>query len=151
MKDPSEAIRQYLYNILHLTVSYEGTYLPCYSFVPRNGTKPFIVIGEQYMVSDESTKDKYITDNQVAIEIYAGYSGNDASYKLVNSVSDDILELLIADTLTQVGSGGQSVSGITDYNPIVIQIISISTQRIVTETEIVIMKSIVVKFYLEES
>ena len=150
MKDPSESIRQWLYDILNLTVQYNGSYVPCYSFVPQNVTMPFIVLGEQYMEADESTKDSSITLNSINIEVYASYTGNDASYKMVNSLSEDILELITADPITEAGSGGEDVGGIDDYNAINIMVGSIATQRVLFDKEIVIMKSIVIKFRLEE-
>jgi len=151
MKDPSEGIRQWLYDILNLTVSYGGPYVPCYSFVPLSISKPFILLGEQYMESDESVKDSYITINSIAIEIYASYSGNDASYKMINQLGEDVLELVTADPMTQVGSGGESTGTITGYDTINIMVQSISTQRVLFDNEIVIMKSIIIKFRLEEN
>jgi len=150
MKDPSENIRQWLFDILNLTVEYNGSYVPCYSFVPQNVTMPFIVLGEQYMEADESTKDSSITLNSINIEVYASYTGNDASYKMVNSLSEDILELITADPITEAGSGGEDVGGIDDYNAINIMVGSIATQRVLFDNNIVIVKSIVIKFRLEE-
>lgn len=151
MKDPSEDIRQWLYDILNLTVSYSGVHVPCYSFAPVNSTKPFIILGEQYMEADVSVKDKSITENSISIEIYAAYSGNDATYKLINSVANDIIQLVTADPITQAGSGGSSAGTIDNYDEIVISVQSISTQRVLFDNEIVIMKSIIIKFLLEEN
>lgn len=150
MKDPSESIRQWLFDILNLTVEYNGSYVPCYSFVPQGEKMPFIVLGEQYMEADESTKDSNITLNSINIEVYASYTGNDASYKMVNALSEDILELITADPITEAGSGGSDVGGIDGYSEINIMVGSIATQRVLFDNEIVIMKSIVIKFRLEE-
>jgi hypothetical protein len=89
--------------------------------------------------------------NTISIEVYASYSGNDATYKLINSVANDIMELVTADQITQVGSGGSSVGSIDNYNEVVISVQSISTQRVLLDNEIVIMKSIIIKFLLEEN
>ena len=151
MKDPSEDIRQWLHDILHLTVTYNGSYVPCYSFVPKSTAMPYIVLGEQYMEADESTKDSYITLNSINIEIYASYTGNDASYKMINSLSEDVLALITADPITEAGSGGSAVGGIDNYNEVNIMVGSIATQRVLFDNEIVIMKSIVIKFRLEEN
>ena len=151
MKDPSDSIRQWLYNILNNTITYSGAYIPCYSFVPKDASKPCIVIGEQYMDSDISVKDAWITENSVILEVYASYSGNDASYKLINSVSDDIMEKVTADPVTAIGSGGFSVTTITGFDPISIMIQSTATERVLFDTQIMIMKSIVVKLTLEEN
>lgn len=150
MKDPSESIRQWLYDILNLTVQYNGSYVPCYSFVPQSGEMPFIVLGEQYTEADESTKDSNITLNSINIEVYVSYSGNDASYKIVNSLSEDILELVTARPITHIGSGGEDAGDIEGYNDIDIMLGSIATQRVLFDNQIVIIKSIVIKFRLEE-
>lgn len=150
MKDPSESIRQWLYDILNLTVAYNGAYVPCYSFVPRNAERPFILLGEQFMEADNSTKDSWITTNSISIEIYASYSGNDASYKMINKLSEDVLELITADPMTQVGSGGENTGGISGFNLITFDVQSIGTQRVLLENEIIILKSIIIKLTLEE-
>ena len=150
MKDPSENIRQWLFDILNLTLQYNGSYVPCCSFVPQNTVMPYIVLGEQYMEADESTKDSNITLNSINIEVYASYTGNDASYKMVNGLSEDILELITADPITEAGSGGSDVGGIDGYNEIDIMVGSIATQRVLFDNNIVIVKSIVIKFRLEE-
>ena len=46
--------------------------------------------------------------------------------------------------------GGQTMGGIDGYNEINIMVGSIATQRVLFDNEIVIMKSIVIKFRLEE-
>jgi len=150
MKDPSDSIRQWLFNILNNTISYSGSYIPCYSFVPKDASKPSIIIGEQYMEADESTKDSWITVNSVVLEIYASYSGNDASYKLINSVGEDVLELVTAEPLTSVGSGSIAVTTVTGYDVISVMVQSIATERILFDNEIVLMKSIIIKLTLEE-
>ena len=151
MKDPSDSIRQWLYNILNNTITYDGDYIPCYSFIPKDASKPSIIIGEQYMEADVSVKDAYITENSVALEIYASYSGNDASYKLINSVGEDVLELVTDDPITSIGSGGQSVTTVTGYDVISVNVVSIATERVLYDNEIVLMKSIIIKLILEEN
>jgi len=150
MKDPSDSIRQWLYNILNNTITYSGAYIPCYSFVPKDAAKPAIIIGEQYMEADESTKDAWITENSVVLEIYASYTGNDASYKLINSVGEDVLELVTAEPLTAIGSGSVAVTTVTGYEVISVMVQSIATERVLYDNEIVLMKSIVIKLTLEE-
>jgi hypothetical protein len=118
--------------------------------VPKDASKPSIIIGEQYMEADESTKDSWITVNSVVLEIYASYSGNDASYKLINSVGEDVLELVTAEPLTSVGSGSIAVTTVTGYDVISVMVQSIATERILFDNEIVLMKSIIIKLTLEE-
>lgn len=151
MKDPSESIRQWLYDILNKTITYNGQYLSCFSFVPKGEGYPFIVLGEQYLEADTSTKDLNITQNAIDIEIYASYSGNDASYKLVNAVGEDVMELVLADPETAVGSGGGAVTVVSGYSVVVKKVASIATQKLLYENALIIKKVININLELEEN
>jgi len=152
MKDASGNIRQWLYNVLHLTVSYNGSFLSCRSFAPKDDPKPYILLGEIYMLGEEqSTKDCWITEHQATIEVYTSHTGNDASYVELDSIVDDVLAIIRRRTQALTGSGGQAVAGITGFNIISTTVISMASERIMLEDEIVIMKSIILKLILEES
>jgi hypothetical protein len=152
MKDPSDNIRDWLYNVLYGTVSYGSSYISVYSFPPKDETFPYIIIGEQTMLGEgESTKDSYITEHEVTIEIWDSYSGNDASYVRVNSIANSILELVRTRSMTLTGSGGESISGITGFNMIRLLADAMVTDRLITEKQIIIYKSILVRLLLEES
>lgn len=151
MKDPSDNIRDYVYNLLYGTVSYGGSYVPVYSVAPKDSTYPHIIIGEQSMITQEpSTKDVWVTEHTVTIEIWDSYTGNDASYVKVNSIANSITELINTRTMTLVGSGGQSIAGITGFDLIATTVESMITDRFLWETNIVIYKSLIIKFLLEE-
>lgn len=151
MKDASGPIRQWLYNVLNLTVVYNGSYLSCYSFAGKDQAMPYILLGEIYMIGEElSTKDCWITEHEATIEIYTSFTGNDASYVQLDAIVDDVLAIIRRRIQALTGSGGQSVAGITGFNTIVTNVISTASERFVHETQNVVMKSIILKLILEE-
>jgi len=151
MKDPSDNIRDYVYNVLYGTVSYGGSYVPVYSFAPKDATYPHIVIGEQQMLTEEpSPKDDWITEHSVTIEIWDSYSGNDASYVKVNTIANSVTQLLRTRTMTLSGSGGQTIAGITGFNLISLTVENMITDRFLWDNQIVIYKSLNIKLVLEE-
>lgn len=142
MKDPSDSIRDWLYTTLNAAVSYGGSTISVYSFPPKDQTFPYIVIGEQTMSGEsESTKDAYITEHEVTIEVWDSYLGNDASYVRANTIGDSVLQLLRTRTAI-------TISG---YNVIRLLADAMITDRIITDKSIIIYKSILVRLLLEES
>jgi uncharacterized protein (TIGR02145 family) len=150
MKDPSDNIRTWLYEVLYGTVAYNNAYVPVYSFAPKDAVMPHIVIGEQTMDAEDGTKDAYITTNNTVIEIYASYTGNDAKYKAVNSIAEDILEIVRQRTRETHGSGGATVTAITGFNIITTTLAGALTDRIVLENMIVVFKQIEISMVVEE-
>lgn len=151
MKDASANIRQWLYNVLQLTVVSNGTYLQCHSFAPKDAAMPYILLGEISMMGEaESTKDCWITEHEAIIEVYVDSSGNDASYGRLDEIVDDILGIVRRRTQALVGSGGQAVTGITGFNMIICNVVSMTSGRFAMDNKIVLMKSIIIKLILEE-
>lgn len=152
MKDASGPIRQWLFNILNLTVAYGGTYVNCYSFPRINQAMPYICLGEIYMLGEtQSTKDCWITEHNAVIEVYTSHNGNDASYVQLDAIVDDILALVRTRRQTLTGSGGAVVAGITGFNMISLTVESMASERLEIENKNVIMKSIICKLILEET
>lgn len=151
MKDPSDVIREWVYNVLNGTIFYGATSIPVYSFAPRNSLMPYIIIGEHIMSGETGTKDAYITEHEILIEIYTVHTGNDASYAKVNSIADSCIQLLRQRSLEDSGSGGEDIPGVTGYNVIRCLIDNMVTDRIITSTNTIIYKSINVRLLLEEN
>jgi hypothetical protein len=150
MKDPSDNIRQWLYNILNGTIFYNGLSVPVYSFPSKDAAMPYIVIAEQSMDAEEVIKDCYMTNNGVTLEFYSSHTGNDATYKVVNSISNAVLQLVRQRAIETHGSGGLSVAVITGFNPISVKLKGSITDRIILENIIVIFKSLNINLLLEE-
>jgi hypothetical protein len=150
MKDPSNSIRQWIYNVLYGTVFYNTAPIPVYSFPPKDAAMPYIVIAEQSFTQD-GTKDCYISSNEVTLEVYSSHTGNDATYKVVNAIAEDIMEILVQRQIETHGSGGGTVTTITGYNPIAITLVSSLTDRIILENSIVIFKNLNINLLLEET
>jgi hypothetical protein len=151
MKDPSDSIRTWLYNVLYGTVAYGGSYIPVYSFAPKDAAMPYIVIGEQTLDAEDMPKDSYVTSNNVTIEVYASYTGNDATYKAVNSISEDILEIIRQRSPETHGSGGNTVGLITGYTIVSITMTGSMTDRIMLENLIIVYKQLDINLLLEET
>ena len=141
MKDPSDAIRQWVYDTLNGNVTYNSSAVSVYSFVPFDAAFPYIVIGDQSMSAEEGTKDCYITNNDIMLEFYSSFDGNDATYAVVNSIADDSLQLLRTRT----------VQTITGYNPISITLVGSLTDRLLFEDHIEVYKSLTINLILEEN
>jgi hypothetical protein len=118
-----------------------GGYCSVYSFPPKDETMPYIVIGEQTMAPEQGTKDAYITEHDVTIEIWSSYTGNDASYVSANSISDAVIQILRT-------RGSISIPG---YNVIRLLVDNLITDRILTDTKTIIYKSINIRLLLEEN
>jgi hypothetical protein len=141
MKDPSSAIRDWVYDTLNGAVSYGGSAVTVYSFPSKDATMPYILIGENYMLGERGTKDAYISEHDIMIEVYTSYTGNRASYASVDSIADDIIQLL----RTRI------MPAITGYNCISVLVDNMVTDRFTTDTNIIIYKLIQIKLMLEES
>ena len=131
MKDPSGAIRTWLYGVLNGTVSYSGSVVPVYSFAPKDAAMPYMLIAEQSGGPDEGTKDCHITDQQVTLEIYTSHTGNDASYVPVNTISNTALQLIRTRT---------KVTGLTGFNVVACVLDGTITDRFILDNKIVIIK-----------
>jgi hypothetical protein len=142
MKDPSDIIRIWLYNKLNNAVSWRSVSVPVYAFAPRDAAKPYILLASQAMGSEleESTKDAYITKHDFTIEIYDGYSGNDGSFRGVNSICNDILVLVRT----------RAAIPMTGYNVISLVVNSTITDTFDNGEEIIFFKAINITLTIEE-
>jgi len=121
-------------------LSINAGYYPVYSFVPVNKIMPYIVIGECSIISEQGTKDAYLTELEIAVEIYVSHTGNDASYVTLEAISTAALQLLRTRTI-------QTISG---YNPIAITLKGATTDRILMDNNIIIYKQLIINLLLEE-
>jgi len=143
MKDPSGLIRTWLYGVLNTKVSYGGSVVPVYSFVPKNAAMPYILLAGQTGSSEleESTKDTYITRHSITVEIYASGTGNRASYVPVNNISDSVAQLV--RTRNKITMSGYNIISIVFDNSL--------TDAFISETNTITLKVLNFTLTIEES
>lgn len=150
MKDPTGAIREWLFDALYANVSYGGTIVPVYSFAPKDASMPYILLAGQQMTLDDSTKDSFLTENLATIEVWTSFTGNDASYIEANAIADDIVEILTGED-TVAGSGSQEGGAVLEgFEHVVVMVESILTDSVLWDNNIIIYKSINLKMLVEE-
>jgi len=150
MKDPCDDIRDWMYSTLNNAISYSGIIVPVYSFPPSGLTKPYIVISDHEANEPQSTKDRYIWDVNTTIEIYTSFlSATNASYIPANSISNQVLQLLVQRAY---GGYGVEEGGIifTNFNLITCKPVGMRTERRVSDTELLIYKELIINQLLEE-
>lgn len=141
MKDPTGAIRTWLFGVLNGTISYSGSVVPVYSFAPKDQTMPYMLIAEQSATREDGTKNDYISRHNVTLEIYSTHSGNDASYVPVNTIADSALQLI--RTRNTVSMTGYTVVAVTFDGAL--------TGTIDNDTSIVIYKIININLIIAEN
>jgi len=150
MKDPCDDIRDWMYSTLNNAVSYGGSVVPVYSFAPSGYAEPYIIIGDHEAAESRPAKDTYLWEVQTTIEIYTTFEqATNASYLPVNSISDQILKLLV-----QRAYGGYGVEdgGVTfnNFNLVVCRPVGMRTERRISDTSVMIYKELNINQLLEE-
>ena len=142
MKDPSGAIRTWLYGVFNGQVSYNAVAVPVYSVVPKDTVGNYIYIGQitAGAENDNSTKDSWINTYTVSIEIYSVQEANNASYVPVDAIGSSVLQLIRTRTAATI-SGYTVVSRVLD---------SIVTDIMDFETKIVAVKIMNLTLIIEE-
>ena len=143
MKDPADSVRTWLYGVLNGTVSYSSATVPVYSHAPKDAAMPYILLASQQTGSEmeESTKDTYASNSTFSIEIYSRSTGNDGTYKAVNSIGNSVLQLVRVRTPI-------TISG---YQVISLTMESIITDNILTDSGTVFIKVITINLKIEET
>lgn len=153
MKDPCDDIRDWLYTSLNGNVSYAGSVVPVYSFPPEDVTYPYIVIGEHSAEGEESVKDRYMWDVTTMLEIRSELDVHDASYLPVNSISNQIMQLLRVSFPEGGYAYGRDEGAVAmnNFNVIRVRFGAFNTQRELGETKILISKQLSINLLVEEN
>jgi hypothetical protein len=147
MKDPSNVIRQWLYDNLQ-GITYNGA-VPVYSFPPKDASMPYIVIGDLLSSGEESTKDTYLTSHDYTIEVWTSFSGNNASYVMADNISNQITQKLRTGP-ELVFSGSNPLPAFGEFKCIRVEIRGLMSDRFMMDNNIIIYKSLSVNFLMEE-
>ena len=152
MKDPSDDIRDWLYTSLSGNVSYAGSVVPVYSFPPEDAAYPYITIGEHTAEGEESVKDRYMWDVATMLEIRSELDIHDASYLPVNSISNQIMQLLRVSFPAGGYAYGRDEAGVAmnNFNVIRVRFGAFNTEREMGPTKILISKQLTINLLVEE-
>lgn len=94
MKDNSTELQKAFDNLFSGAITYNGITVPVHDAVPRSTTYPYIQFGDK-TGNDFSTKDKFGETNTVLFSIVDRFEdGNQGSRSRINSVADDMFNLL---------------------------------------------------------
>lgn len=149
MKDPENDIRTWLHQKLS-GITYGGSSVPVYTFPPKDAAMPYIVIGDASSPGESSTKDGFLIEYNVTLEIWVSFTGNDASMKPVNAISNSIMQAIRTlggiNSYSYIGTEGE----FADWNAIRCEIREVITDRFLSDRGPVIYKSININFYMEE-
>ena len=141
MKDPAGAVRTWIYGVLNGTITYGGVTIPVYSFAPKDPTASYILLGSQTSDPENGTKDKWIGVHSIQVEIYYMSTGNDASYIPLNTISSSILALIRTRAQVTLDS---------NYKVISVTSAGLVTDNILTDTNIILYKSILLNLEIQE-
>lgn len=141
MKDPSGYIRTWLYGVLNGTVSYGGSVVPVYSIAPKDAAMPYMLISSQTTDPEDGTKDAWINSHNIQLEIYCSTTGNDSSYVPVNTIANSVIQLVRTRAKVTIDSG---------FNVISVTSAGLVTDHILTDTNTILYKSLMLNLEIQE-
>lgn len=97
MKDPGYSLRKAYFDKLNGNVLLNSTTVNIYDNIPNHAEYPYIQIAN-ISTADESTKDNFNTNCVVTLQLYTGTAGYSYSKKDVDTLSNQVLQLLVSKT-----------------------------------------------------
>lgn len=96
MKDASNYILTQLYTALNGSVSYGGSNIPYYAITQdvNENDELFIKVASSYEVPQEGTKDSFISDYTIQLDVISVQQNKAVSEVAVNTISNDIRVIL---------------------------------------------------------
>jgi hypothetical protein len=85
MKDPNYLIRKAFYDALNGVIS-----CPVYNRVPNNAAKPYVLLGSQNTNDSERTKDYFLYEHSIVLEIVTGNSSMAGGDKEADDIASEI-------------------------------------------------------------
>ena len=95
MKDVNDKLYSAIFTLLSGNVSYDGNQIPVYSVVPQDVQNDYIYIADNNINEDE-TKDRFIQNGYINIQVVTRYDHGGFSDKKLNSVAAQVKDLLKA-------------------------------------------------------
>ena len=150
MKDPCDDIRDWIYTTLSGHILYNGAYVPVYSFPPENVSYPYILIGEHSAAGEDGAKDRWLWDVTTMVHIYTRHKEHDASYVPVNSISSSVMERIRRRNRGDSYATGEESVTLANFELVKVNIGAFSTDRMITETGVILGKQISINILVEE-
>jgi len=103
MKDPSQEVITAFYNALNgnLTYSTGGNDIDfrVYTSLPESEVRNYVLVSNAFF-TNPTTKDKSILEGTISIEVCSGTFSRQGRWDGANSISNQVLQLLVKQTLT---------------------------------------------------
>ena len=94
MKLPSKQVQIAYYTALNGNVTYNSAEVPVYDVVPTASSYPYIVLGDQIINDRPSTKDSFITDVTMQVDVVTGFEGNYGGKSQMYDISSDVTDII---------------------------------------------------------
>ena len=151
MKDASKEIRDWLYTTLNGYLSYSGSNVPVYTVPDKNTSMPYVIIGEISSPGEDGTKDKFINEYDITIEIWTDFAGSIGSYIPADSIASSILQRVRTWAATSGYDRDEGPVAINAaFNVIRVNMRGMVTDRFLNEERIVVYKSVNINLLVEE-
>jgi hypothetical protein len=94
MKLPSKQLQIAYYTALNGNITYGGSNVPVYDVVPQDATYPYIVLADQVVTDRPTTKDSYITDVIMQVDVVTGFEGAYGGKSMMYDISDSVIDII---------------------------------------------------------
>lgn len=99
MKDPTDEILTGFYLALNGNLTYDEVNWPVYTIADEAQNYNYVLLDDVFLV-DDMTKDKWISEGTILIDIVGGAMGKRGTLKGVNSICNQIMLLTVKKDLT---------------------------------------------------
>ena len=141
MKLPSKQLQTAYYSALNGNVTYGGNIVPVYDVVPDGVDYPYIVLADQIVTDRPSTKDSYISDVLMQVDIVTGFEGAYGGKSMMYDISDSVTNII------RTRAPYLSITGFNLFKS-TLDIASLITQQ--TDTHILYINRIRFRHLIEE-
>lgn len=94
MKLPSKQLQIAYYTALNGNITYGGSNVPVYDVVPQDADYPYIVLADQIVTDRPSTKDSYISDVIMQVDVVTGFEGAYGGKSMMYDISDSVIDII---------------------------------------------------------
>jgi hypothetical protein len=139
MKDPTDEILTAFYSALNGNLTYSDVNWPVYTSADTDQNYNYVLLDDVFLTND-MTKDAFISEGTILIDIVGGAMGKRGTLKGVNSICNQILLLVIKKDLTLTNFAWEVLPYLDSVNII----------KEEQETSIIIRKLLRLRFSIEQ-